>query len=61
MIEKKICPICGNDVGCTLNSSCWCFSVDVPLKVREYLSIEYEDCICKECLLELIDNICGKI
>lgn len=44
---EKICLRCGDEFECTENENCWC--MNEPLLVEK--QINYDDCVCKKCLL----------
>ncbi|MEM6821334.1 MAG: cysteine-rich CWC family protein [Verrucomicrobiota bacterium] len=54
--ERKSCPRCGKDFTCMMNNIvyCKCSEVDVPVEVAHSIEIVYQDCLCYECLNELV-------
>lgn len=44
---QKNCIRCGKSFDCQKEESCWCFK-EFKLKQNE---IDFEDCICRDCLL----------
>ncbi|MDR9433659.1 MAG: cysteine-rich CWC family protein [Spiribacter sp.] len=53
--ELKHCLRCGNGFECRQGSIHRCQCVDVVLsdEVREAIAREYDDCLCRACLLAL--------
>lgn len=52
--ELKICPKCKAEFYCHANdkeSRCWC--MDLPHEIA--VPSEYKECLCKQCLEELIE------
>jgi len=54
--EKATCPRCGKLFPCSRGPNCWCFEIEIPEKVRDFIEMNYAGCLCKECLTELINN-----
>ncbi|MGE4587491.1 MAG: cysteine-rich CWC family protein [Mangrovibacterium sp.] len=54
--EQRDCPRCGKPVMCTGNTGCWCLSVKIPEPVQDYIVARYDGCLCKDCILELIEQ-----
>lgn len=53
-MTEKICEKCNDIFACTGNSDhCWCF--DLPY-IRLDDTSEYKNCLCKKCLVEIIDE-----
>lgn len=53
---KKICEKCFEEFTCTGNDGhCWCF--ELPY-VRLDETDEYKNCLCKKCLVKIIDEKC---
>jgi hypothetical protein len=55
--EEKDCPRCGRPVICTGNMNCWCLSLEIPETVQDYIAATFDGCLCKTCILELIDQL----
>jgi hypothetical protein len=51
------CPKCGNQFVCTGDSNCWCMEIVIPKKVQDYIASHFEECLCKECIFELIKKL----
>ncbi len=53
--EPKTCPRCGGGFECRQGSIHRCQCVDVLLSdaLREMIALRYDDCLCRDCLLEL--------
>lgn len=54
--QSKECPHCGKPFVCSMNSHCWCFEVIIPFDVQDYIAARYDDCICRDCICEIIKN-----
>jgi hypothetical protein len=50
---EKICERCGKTFLCTLDINCWCMTVFINPKVEEYISNQFQDCICQNCIQEI--------
>lgn len=50
----KNCPRCKAIFDCQHNANCWCSKYIIPEKLRLFLKENYDDCICENCLRELI-------
>lgn len=50
------CPKCGKLFTCTGDVNCWCMEIKIPGKVKDYISARFEGCLCKECILKLIEE-----
>ncbi|HEY8363624.1 MAG TPA: cysteine-rich CWC family protein [Tissierellaceae bacterium] len=52
MDKHRICPLCGQDNGCTHNEDCWCFKTVIPKGIFELLPEDKKGkaCICKSCV-----------
>ena len=55
--EQRDCPRCGKPVMCTGNTDCWCLSVKIPEHVQDYIAVRFDRCLCKDCILKLIEQI----
>ncbi len=53
--EPKHCPRCGGGFECRLGSIHRCQCVDVILSdaAREAIGLEYDECLCRDCLLAI--------
>ena len=49
----EICVRCGNTFQCT--KDCWCMEQEISSSVREKINADYEECLCKNCLNELVN------
>ena len=49
MIKK--CPKCGKEFECTADESCWCNKYSLDSKLSG--SLNYDDCLCEDCLKEM--------
>ncbi len=50
-MEKKLCPLCGKENGCTGDRTCWCMTVKVPKALRAMVPPEKKGaCICRACV-----------
>ena len=55
----KICPRCGAKFICRHNddiTKCQCASVQLTLEARQYIAKNYTDCLCVNCLREILNN-----
>mgnify|MGYP006272126445 FL=1 len=54
--EPKNCPRCGTAFECRVGNieRCQCQVVTIPEEVAEGLQTEYGDCLCADCLKELV-------
>jgi len=50
---EKTCERCGKSLVCIGDVNCWCMTVFVPPKVSCYISDNYSDCICNDCINEI--------
>ena len=53
--EVKFCQRCNAAFECKSGSiiQCQCFDVTLSSEQRAYLEYRYNDCLCKNCLLQL--------
>ncbi len=53
--EKKYCPRCYASFECKPGNitQCQCYGVELSESEREYISARYEDCLCRNCLLDM--------
>jgi hypothetical protein len=53
--ETKNCPRCNTGFECKPGSviQCQCYEVILSIEERAYLEQHYNDCLCKDCLLQL--------
>jgi hypothetical protein len=53
--EEKFCPRCKAAFECKVGdvSQCQCFGIGLSQEERAFLEDRYEDCLCRNCLLEL--------
>lgn len=52
----KICPVCNSVFTCKHSADCWCSEIKIPTEVSSFLKKNYDDCLCKNCLLKTIEN-----
>lgn len=50
------CPRCGNSFTCFLYRNCTCEEVEIPEDALDYIQLKYSECICRKCLLEMIEE-----
>jgi len=48
----KICPRCGRSFECLHAPGCWCFDYTISPENLEKLTLEYDNCLCPDCLPE---------
>jgi hypothetical protein len=55
--EEKSCPRCGNGFECKPGSitGCQCYGVMLNNDQRAMIEERYNDCLCRNCLLEFKD------
>jgi hypothetical protein len=53
--EEKYCPRCKTRFECKVGSImlCQCSTVELTAAQREYINVNYTDCLCASCMLEL--------
>jgi len=53
--ETKNCQRCHAPFECKAGSvtQCQCFGITLPAEQRAYLEQRYNDCLCRNCLLQL--------
>lgn len=56
-IMTNKCPRCHVIFECKHDSNCWCSKYNLTENVREYLKINYVDCLCENCLKDIISEI----
>jgi hypothetical protein len=58
MHEEKTCPRCEGLFECKLGSitECQCYGISLNNEERAFIEGRYDDCLCKNCLLELKDR-----
>ncbi|WP_147204824.1 cysteine-rich CWC family protein [Segetibacter aerophilus] len=61
MHETKTCPCCNKSFECKSGSItiCQCMEVYVSQATREFLAKQYDECLCKACLIET-EEICSR-
>ncbi|MBS1743847.1 MAG: cysteine-rich CWC family protein [Bacteroidetes bacterium] len=59
--EEKYCPRCGNVFECRVGNilNCQCYGVELTTEVTAHISREYDECLCRACLLEMSERIRG--
>jgi len=55
MHEEKHCPRCGNRFECKAGAitACQCYGIVLSDEERAFIEERYNDCLCRNCLLEL--------
>jgi hypothetical protein len=53
--EVKVCPRCLSTFECKAGdiAHCQCYAINLPLDVQDFVTNKYDDCVCKDCLLQL--------
>ncbi|EOQ97748.1 cysteine-rich CWC [Leptospira wolbachii serovar Codice str. CDC] len=53
--EEKICPNCSRIFECKVGSIslCQCTKVTLSLEERDYLALQFADCLCYQCMEKL--------
>ena len=54
--EPRECARCKEHHICTLSVHCTCFEMEITDKVMDYITLHFDDCLCKDCLEELKKN-----
>ena len=54
-VEEKICPRCKNTFTCNAEDikNCQCHAVTLSEKESAFLKLNFKDCLCIQCLLEI--------
>ncbi len=54
-ITEKICPSCNQTFTCNTEdiTQCQCFSVVLTTSAKEIIAQQFNNCICKECLIKI--------
>lgn len=53
--EQKECPRCHKLFECKAGdiSNCQCYGIDMSAKEEDLIRLKYDDCLCRNCLLQL--------
>ena len=53
--EQKECPRCQTLFECKAGDivNCQCYGIDLSAKEEGLIRLKYDDCLCKNCLLQL--------
>jgi hypothetical protein len=53
--EEKYCPRCRAPFECKVGdiAQCQCYGVALTLEEKAFMEERYEDCLCRNCLMEL--------
>ena len=53
--ETKICPGCKKGFECKSGNitQCQCFGITLTSELKVYMEQRYSDCLCRDCLLQL--------
>ena len=53
--EEKSCPRCQQTFECKVGDvhQCQCFGIDFNAEEKTFIEGRYNDCLCRNCLLEL--------
>lgn len=56
--EEKSCPRCGNSFECKAGSitECQCFGIVLSTEEKAFMEERYNECLCRNCLVELKDR-----
>ena len=58
-MKEKTCPRCGKKFICHHDddiTKCQCASVQLTTEARKYISENYTDCLCADCLCDILTN-----
>lgn len=58
--QPAICPRCNRLFTCTRSSDCWCMEYDMPRELIEYLQDNYDGCLCRTCIEQLVTECDNK-
>ena len=50
----KKCPRCNKEFECKHSATCWCSKYSISDNVRLFLKDNFSDCLCEDCLKEII-------
>jgi hypothetical protein len=55
--QHKICPRCSVSFICKVDDiqHCQCYGILLPPVAEKYIKEKYADCLCHDCLLELME------
>jgi ribosomal protein L34E len=58
LIKIKTCNVCGKEFNCNAAdiANCQCYAVKVPGDIAAIISKRYADCLCAQCLQEIIQE-----
>jgi hypothetical protein len=53
--EAKYCPRCTKAFECKVGNitQCQCYAINLSVEERGYVDSKFNDCLCRECLLQL--------
>ncbi len=53
--EQKNCPRCGEGFECKVGdvTNCQCYGIELSVEEEAFISSNYSDCLCRNCLLQL--------
>ncbi|MDH5711846.1 MAG: cysteine-rich CWC family protein [Gammaproteobacteria bacterium] len=56
--KPKTCPRCNNIFECNADAGrhCQCAQVELTQADREYIALQYDDCLCVDCLKQIRDR-----
>ena len=56
-MQAKDCPRCHKPFGCQMThiTECQCSKVKIPSTLREWLAKHFDNCLCLNCLIELVE------
>ena len=54
-----ICPRCGAAFVCTHDIHCQCVGVHLSAAARAYITANYNDCLCHQCLEQIAEAYPG--
>ena len=57
MVHPKSCPRCGSEFVCTHDINCQCVGITLTDSARAYLRTHSSDCLCRNCLIEISNNL----
>jgi len=57
--ETKTCPRCKNVFECKAGDiiHCQCSDIRLSIEERAFIEDQYQDCLCRDCLLQLKEQV----
>lgn len=57
--EIKECPRCNSSFECKPGNitQCQCYGINLTIEQKAYIEQRYNDCLCRQCLLQLNNEL----